>query len=549
MRKGALAFSNGFRMPYEFNIPSPNGVTHISIDAGSSAIFVGANGSGKTRLSVAIEGARDLSAHRISAHRALSLNPGVSKTSESVSLAGLRTGIANVDAGAKHRVGSRWGGKAAVSLLNDFDYLIQSLFADQANVSLQTHFRVRAGNFGAVNATKFEKLNEIWRRLLPHRTLHFTGDDITVSIPGTEAKYSASEMSDGERAIFYLIGQTLVASEDSLLIFDEPELHVHRSIMSKLWDELEAARPDCAFVFITHDLEFAAARTGAKYVVREFDGQRWTIEPVPEQSGFSDELTTLILGSRRPVLFVESIEGKFDVALYRCCYPEFTVIPRGSCTEVIHSVVTMRRNQDLTRVRGFGLVDADGLEADEIAKMAELGVSVLPVSEIENLILLPAVSRAIAVSDGYGGEELEARLSALKADIVGRVKASGAIEQVVVRYCQRRIDRIAKKIDLSEATTVADLNAEFQRQVAELDIQAIAQTVRTSLESAAETENLSSLLAMFDHKGMLADAAIRLKQKRKPDFESWLVRVLSSGSLPDLTQALRDALPHIDSNG
>jgi ABC-type branched-subunit amino acid transport system ATPase component len=67
--------------------------------------------------------------------------------------------------------------------------------------------------------------------------------------------YKASEMSDGERAIFYMIGQTLAAAENSLLIFDEPELHVHRSIMDKLWDDLEAARQDCAFVFITHDLE------------------------------------------------------------------------------------------------------------------------------------------------------------------------------------------------------------------------------------------------------------------------------------------------------
>jgi ABC-type glutathione transport system ATPase component len=66
-------------------------------------------------------------------------------------------------------------------------------------------------------------------------------------------------MSDGERAAFYLIGQTLMAPENSLIIFDEPELHIHRSIMSTLWDELEALRTDCAFVVISHDLEFIAS--------------------------------------------------------------------------------------------------------------------------------------------------------------------------------------------------------------------------------------------------------------------------------------------------
>ncbi|UTY56055.1 AAA family ATPase [Massilia sp. erpn] len=536
-------------MAFEFSIPSPTDVTSISIEVGSSVIFVGANGSGKTRLAVTIEGNRDLDSHRISAHRALSLNPSVVKTSEQLSWAALRTGWQNLDARAAHRATNRWQGKAAVSLLNDYDFLLQVLFADQANIALQTHNRARAGDAGPFDITKFEQLNEIWKRVLPHRTLHFTGDDISVSIPGGAAKYSASEMSDGERAIFYLIGQTLAVNANSLLIFDEPELHVHRSIMSKLWDELEAARPDCAFVFITHDLEFAAVRSGAKYVVREYDGRSWVIDPVPEQSGFSDELTTLILGSRRPVLFVESVEGKFDVALYRCCYPKFTVIPRGSCTEVIHSVMTMRRNQDLTRVRCFGVVDADGHVEDEIAQMRLLGVSVLPVSEIENLILLPSVSRTIAVSEGYSGDELESKLSALKSDVLSKVRASGAIEAVVVRYCQRRIDRMAKKIDLRAATTVAELDAEFTRQVAELNIQALAQTMRVELETAAEAEDLGLLLALFDHKGMMADAASRLKQTRKPAFESWLVRVLSNGSLPALTNALRSVLPQIDING
>ena len=61
------------------------------------------------------------------------------------------------------------------------------------------------------------------------------------------ADYSASEMSDGERAVFYILGQVLSANEGSILIFDEPELHIHKSIISNLWDEIEKLRPDCSF--------------------------------------------------------------------------------------------------------------------------------------------------------------------------------------------------------------------------------------------------------------------------------------------------------------
>src|SRR5688500_17911129 len=38
------------------------------------------------------------------------------------------------------------------------------------------------------------------------------------------------------------------------------ELHLHRALQAPLWDEIEAERADCLFVYLTHDLDFAASR-------------------------------------------------------------------------------------------------------------------------------------------------------------------------------------------------------------------------------------------------------------------------------------------------
>ena len=530
-------------MTFKFSIPTDTTELNITVNPGSSIVIVGANGGGKTRLAVHIENVLQLNAHRISAHRALVLNPSVAKISERKALSGLRTGHEESEH-VGNRPSNRWRGKMAIQLLNDFDFLVQALFADQSNKSLETHQKVRAGHRGPADPTKFERLQAIWSQLLPHRQLIISGDDIEVSTPGLEGKYPAADMSDGERAIFYLIGQTLAAADNSLLVIDEPELHIHRSIMSKLWDELEAARQDCAFVFITHDLEFASARVAQKYVIRDYKpAPQWVIESVPEDTGFDENLATLILGSRRPILFVEGQQSSLDTAIYRCCFPEWTVIPRGSCENVIHAVVTMRHNQSLTRVTCSGIVDADDYDAGDTAYLNSLGVQVLSVSEIENFILLPAMSQVIAESEGLAGQELVDCLEALKTDIFNSLQSTVAIETVVARYCRRRIDRTLKKIDLSNASSVDDIEAEYAQKTAALDISVLANKARDCIQTAIRTRDLPALLAIYDNKGLMALAAKHLKNTRQKDFESWLTRVLRSDRLPALTTALRQHLP------
>ena len=73
-------------------------------------------------------------------------------------------------------------------------------------------------------------------------------------------------MSDGERVIFYLIGQCLAASQQGIIVIDEPELHLHKSIQAPLWSAIERLRPDCLFVYFTHDVDFAVAQESSKRI-------------------------------------------------------------------------------------------------------------------------------------------------------------------------------------------------------------------------------------------------------------------------------------------
>ena len=114
-------------MAFQFSVPTPTGEMAFQVEPGTSLFFVGANGGGKTRLAVKIESDLGMETHRISAHRALTLNPSVAKIGEAEALSGLRIGTANRNVNLSNRVGIRWGNNAAVSLLNDYDFLIQVL--------------------------------------------------------------------------------------------------------------------------------------------------------------------------------------------------------------------------------------------------------------------------------------------------------------------------------------------------------------------------------------------------------------------------------------
>lgn len=530
-------------MSIKFTIPTIQGNSEFEVEVGTSLYFVGANGGGKTRLAVHIEKRLGEDAHRIAAHRALSLNPSVAKISQEAASRGLKVGHESEALKINHREGHRWNNSAAVGLLNDYNFLVQFLFADQANTALGTHKSARAGTLGQAKQTKFEKLVEIWDRVLPHRNLEITGDDIKASAKGGEP-YPATELSDGERAAFYLIGQTLAASSGSLILFDEPELHIHRAILSRLWDEIEAARIDCAMVVISHDLEFVASRHGQKFVLRDYKPPNWAIEEIPEDSGFPEDIATLILGSRRPILFVEGTGGSLDVAIFRACYPNWTVIPRGSCEEVIHAVVTMRANDQLTRVTCAGIVDGDDYSSNEIAQLSSMGIGALPVSEIENLLLLPEILDAILRIEGHRGKGVTEMREKLLDDLFAHAGEPKNRLESVLRYGRRRIDRTLKKFDLTDAADADALASTYRQRTSSLDVKTLIQTAEDSIASAIADRDAAKLLQWYDNKGILS-IACKAKNSTQDNFKQWVVRTLRNGNSPTLTKALRKHLPKV----
>ena len=541
-------------IPKEDSLNSGEQDEKLTLKAGKTTIIIGANGSGKTRLAVYLEDKLGEKAHRIAAHRALNLNPNVDKIPETKAKQYLSYGTSGNGISISNRKYYRWDNKAPTSLLNDFDRLLQYLFAQQNNLAVENNQKLNRGENITNSKTKLDILQEVWERLLPLKKLHITADDIRVSSIGIEsADYSASEMSDGERAVFYILGQVLSANEDSILIFDEPELHIHKSIISNLWDEIEKLRPDCSFLMITHDIEFAATRVAKKYVIRNYySDPAWDISEIPD-SELDEQTITLILGSRKPILFVEGEKTSLDMATYRLCYPEWTVIPKGSCKDVIQAVSSLRKlNEDMPilNIKCAGIIDRDTRDGSQIQELEEQGIKVLRYSEIENIFSLSSIAHKILEIEGFTGDELINKKEQFKAELLGHIKnelSGDKLEEFVIKRIHRRIDTYLKNIDLSSTQNSNEMKDKLISEVSFLTDSKINEWIsemRNEIQAYINDEDIDGLLCIYENKGLLAKTASILKNARKPDFENWLMRQMQVPN-SSLLQAIKAVLPEL----
>lgn len=546
--------------PIEVVVPTPAGTLNLQIEFGGSMVIIGANGSGKTRLGVHIEeflAAKDI-VQRIAAQKTLAL--------DDVQLIGLEYAETSLryghqSASLAQKTQYRWQNKPATQLLNDFQALLQTLFAQQNRTAVKFLDDHRRHSTLPTPLTVLQRIQDVWQRLLPHRELQLLEASIRVKPVGsqrsgqppeaiTEADfYRAGEMSDGERAIFYLLGQCLIARPNSVLVIDEPEAHVHKAIINKVWDEIEAERPDCAFIYFTHDLDFASRRTArSKYFLRSFacvknNRKIWDIEQIPLDTGLPEHVVSEIVGSRQPILFVEGTGASLDMTICRGVYADFTPIPVGACDVVVHSVESFRRNPTLHAIGPVhGLIDGDGRSGEETALLAKLGVYVLPVAEIENLLLLPEVFRALAMALHHAAPEAAEMIQQLTNVIMARAKEN--IEAVSTRHAIRQLDAKLKRVGVA-AKDLSTLQSTYAKEISNVDPAVAYTDMKQRLEKHIQDRDLPALLAVYDNKGLLAEAASILRLKRKSDLQDLTTRLLSGSAGGNLRDALVAAMPKI----
>ena len=210
--------------------------------------------------------------------------------------------------------------------------------------------------------------------------------------------YGIQELSDGERAAFLLSASVITAKPDSLVLIDEPERHLHRSISSPLISSLLQDRPDCTFVISTHDVGLSMDHQPSQCVLlRQFQHtpQQWDFDCTNNAESIDEGIAEAVLGARRTVLFVEGTRTSLDHNLYGRLYPDVSVRACNGCSEVIRTTRGLNRTIQDHWVRAIGVIDCDRRSPEERAKLEADSIICLPVHDVESIYYHPEVIKLV----------------------------------------------------------------------------------------------------------------------------------------------------------
>ena len=354
-----------------------------------------------------------------------------------------------------------------------------------------------AERFARENKDPLDLLSDLFRYANLPITFSIGEDGTVLANKDGTVPYSVAELSDGERSTLLLAAEVVTVPSGTLILVDEPERHLHRSIIAPLLTQLFSQRPDCQFVVATHEVMLPSDVPHSRVLlIRGCNYQNgsivdWSIDLV-DSGGIVDEaIRKDILGARRKMVFVEGEENSLDKPLYSLVLPSVSVIAKGSCRDVEHAVRSIRASDQLHWLQAFGIVDNDGKNSSDIEELKQSGVYAVDVYSVESIYYAPNIQEKVVqrLTEAVGGDPEtlleQAKITAIDAvnSAFNHLSERAAEIKLRKRFLEHLPNR--KKADLSESIHV------------HLDSPSILAAERQELEEAIHRKDLSTIIQHY----------------------------------------------------
>lgn len=497
----------------------------IALEIGSPLFLLGANGTGKSSLLHRFYTNHAAEARRITAHRQNWFNP----SNISFSPEQKRQNEQNITS-TDHQPDARW---------------LDHYAAQRPGIAIYEMTEaenVRARKIaGAADADDFELVKQLRQQDAPLKVINElvrqSGLTIQLSIDDTDRvvarrnggdPYSIAELSDGERNAILIAASILTAKPGALLLIDEPERHLHRSIISPLLAMLFARRDDCAFVVSTHDIALSSDYPEARILlVREciYEGnlpKSWNADLLEPNTEISEEVRRDILGTRRTVVFIEGTETSLDKPLYSLLFPSASIVSKASCRDVETAVAGIRSSDDLHWISAYGIIDNDRRPTDEIVKLKNQGVYALSVYAVESIYYHPEIQRRVAARhEELTGEEAAPKIAGANAAVIAQVRPQSA------RLVSRAAERLVREEFFRHLPTKAGVEAGTSINV-QIDVGAYLAGEAARLDTALNGDDIETLVCRYPIRDTpaLGHVATKLGFRGRSQYEKAVRKLL-----------------------
>ena len=348
--------------------------------------------------------------------------------------------------------------------------------------------------------TTIDTVIEIWNDLIPHREMYLDPDcNLIIKYrKGEEEKgYEAYKMSDGERIILYLVGRIMQAPKNGLIIVDEPEVYLHRTVVDKLWNRLEKEREDCIFIYMTHDLQFATSRIGVKSWIKSYEyPSTWDIQVIKDNE-IPEQLLMELLGSCKQILFCEgNSTSSLDKKIFDVLFPNLIIYPLESCKEVISYTKAYNAIPN-TNTKAYGLVDSDFRTPAEINNLKTNGIFTYHVAEIENVFLVEDFLKAFMEHHRWNGD-----IEKIKGNIIALLDKNKDAQ--AANYVSARIDYFYRKNHMAKGNTKTEVEQRMKEFNDDIQLDKWYDYRIHELELCIKNQNYAKTIAVYNNKGLHA---------------------------------------------
>ena len=517
---------------------------HVSLNRGESLFVVGPNGSGKSALiQHLVSGHEGRNIRRIAAHRQTWLDSG------SLNLTPLgRRQFEENSTNRERNYEARWrdfySQEKQLAVL--FDLVAKDNTRARSVTGLVDGKDLKgAAKRAAESMSAFTELND----LLALGTLlialeNSKDEEIIAKHRNSDALYSIAQMSDGERNAAIIGATVLTVEPGTVLLIDEPERHLHRSIIVPFLAAVFANRQDCTFVISTHELALPASNPAAGVLmVRSCKWENnivssWDIDLLEPNNQLPEEIRQAILGSRRKVLFFEGTETSLDLPIYNSLFPDISVVASGGNIDVQRAVEGMRGSYDLHHVEAFGLIDGDGRSTEAVDDLRDRGVFALDAFSVESLYYcsesLDAVARR---QEETLGREPDSMMQPALDAAFAVLAEDGLAERMAARRCEHVVrNRIVSQapswqtiMDNGQPDINISITSPFQQELARF----------RGLVEAKDFDRLVAFYPLRDTR-IFGEIARALKFPKKELYEQTLIARIQSDA--ELSAKLRQRI-------